>query len=81
MPGSAHTGSSLAELKNIGPVTAQRLEAAGAVEAFRRVEALFPAETSLNLLYSLEGAIWVIHWAQLPPEVTERLRQEAGRGQ
>ena len=72
-------------LRNLGPVsvrrlaaigieTAAELEAIGAVSAYRQVKAAFPGETSLNLLYALEGAIIDVPWHDLPPALVERLR-------
>jgi hypothetical protein len=78
------------QLRNIGKVSAGRLaavgittpselEALGAVEAYRRVKEAYPAQTSLNLLYALEGAILDVTWSDLPPALRERLRAAAER--
>jgi DNA transformation protein and related proteins len=77
----------LSELKNLGAVTAERLaevgihtaddlETAGPVEAYRRVKERHPRETSLVLLYALQGALLGIHWNELPPNVKEQLKRE-----
>jgi DNA transformation protein len=77
-------------LLNLGPVTARRLadvgiadEAAlrkiGAVAAYRRVRHEFPRETSLVLLYALEGALTDTPWLELPDQVKSRLRQAVDR--
>ena len=79
----------LASLKNLGPTSAERLQATGIktpaqleqvgpVEAYKRVKEAYPGDTSLILLYALQGAIWGIHWNEVPTEVKARLREEAG---
>jgi DNA transformation protein len=76
-------------LLNLGPVTARRLaevgiadeqglRALGVVAAYRRVKHAFPRETSLNLLYALEGALTDTPWLELTEEAKTRLRREAG---
>lgn len=76
----------LQEMLNLGPVTARRLQAVsmdtpadlervGSVEAFHRVEQEFPHETTLVLLYALEGALQDIPWTTLTEEVKVDLRQ------
>ena len=75
-------------LRNIGKVSAGRLaavgittpsdlEAVGALEAYHRVKEAFPKQTSLNLLYALEGAILDLPWDDLPLALRERLREAA----
>lgn len=75
----------LAELPNLGKISAMRLEAVGirsradledvgAVVAYRRVESLFPLETSVNLLWALEAALWDITWLDLPESRKDELR-------
>ncbi len=77
----------LSTVKNIGAVTAGRLnqvglrtleqlEALGPVEAYRRVKAKFPRETTLVCLYALQGAIWDVHWKDLPPEIKAELKAQ-----
>ena len=77
------------QLRNIGPVSAGRLAAVGiksiadleeigSVAAYRRVKESFPADTSLNLLYALEGALLDLPWDGLPVGVKEELRTAAG---
>jgi len=76
------------ELRNIGPVSAGRLaavgidtrgdlERVGALAAYLLVKERFPEQTSLNLLYSLEGALLDVPWHQLPEALMERLRVAA----
>ncbi len=77
----------LAALPNLGEESAARLEAvgigslldleeAGSVEAYQRVNERFPEETSLNLLWALEGALLDVSWLDIPPERKEELRAE-----
>ncbi len=78
------------KLENIGPKSAQWLEAVGiktlddleelgAVEAYKRVKAAFPGRVSLNMLWGLQGALLDLPWNELPPEMKEKLRREVGR--
>ena len=78
----------VADLLNLGPKSASRLEAVGihtlddlervgSVEAFRLLRESFPG-TSLNFLYAMEGALLDIRWDQLPPDVLAQLRSAAG---
>ena len=75
------------KLRNIGPKSAAwlrqvglRSEAdlvgVGAVEAFMRVRRA-GFKPSLNLLYSLEGAIRDCHWQEVPEPRREELAQQA----
>lgn len=77
------------QLRNLGPVSAARLAAVGikdvadleeigSVNAYRKVKERFPAETSLNLLYALEGALLDLPWDDLPAGVKEELRTAVG---
>jgi len=79
--------SELTRLKNIGKVSARwlnqigvytrdDLQRVGPVEAYRRLKALYPHRVSLNLLYSLEGALVNCRWDQLPEEVKADLRAQ-----
>ena len=79
----------LARLKNIGPVSAQHLAAAGieteadlralgAAAAYRRVKHREPRHASVVLLYALEGALGCLHWNALPAATKARLRREVG---
>ena len=76
---------SLTGLKNLGPVSVKRLAevgittreqlaAAGAVGVYRQFKAR-DIPVSLNMAYAVEGALLDMHWAQLPGELKERLRQ------
>lgn len=80
---------SLANLPNLGPKSAEmlnaagfqnptQLEQAGAVPAFLAVKhAGF--RPSLNLLWAIAGALNDIHWRQLPTELKQELLAELDR--
>jgi DNA transformation protein len=87
-PPSSASPSELAALRNLGPVSAGWLEAAGirsaaelrrlgAVEAFRRVAFHRGGDVSANLLYALEGALRGVRWDRLPREEREALKRRA----
>ena len=74
----------IAELKGLGPATAQRLElvgittaeqleTAGAVGAYNLLKAAFPDWTSLNALWGMQAALMEIDWRQLPDEIKQEL--------
>jgi DNA transformation protein len=80
----------IASLKNLGAKSAERivavgitdaeiLETLGSVAAFHRVKTAFPNDTSLNLLWALQGALMEIHWHDVPPELKHQLLQELER--
>ena len=56
---------SAAWLRQVGLRTREDLEAAGPVEAFMRVKRA-GFRPSLNMLYSLEGALQDCHWQEVP---------------
>ncbi len=58
---------SAAWLRQVGVRTADDLIALGAVGAFVKVRRA-GFKPSLNLLYSLEGALVGCHWQEIPPE-------------
>jgi len=73
--------SGTAKLRNIGPKSAawlrqvglrslDDLQAVGAVEAFMKVKRA-GLKPSLNLLYSLEGALLDCHWQEVPEQAAE----------
>ncbi len=79
----------LVALKNIGKKIASRLEkagihdesdlrAVGAVEAHRRIRALFPHETLpvCYYLYAFEGALTDTHWDAIGDERKQALRAQ-----
>ena len=74
---------STAKLRNIGPKSAawlrqvglrtqEDLQAVGSVEAFLRVKRA-GFRPSLNLLYSMAGALADCHWADLPEDQKQEL--------
>ena len=80
--------SELANLCNLGPVSARWLESAGihteaelrelgAPEAFRRVAMNRAGDVSLNLLYALDGALRGVRWDKLPRQIRDELREAA----
>ena len=80
----------LERMKNLGPVSASRLRAAGietpeelrrlgAVEAFARLKRVFPAETTPTTLYMLHGAVTGVRWYSLSEESRAALRDAAAR--
>ena len=79
--------ASLATLRNLGPVSARLLVAAGirspamlrelgSVAAFRRVLFQRGGSVSTNLLWAIEGALRDERWDRLSPETRARLRAE-----
>ena len=75
------------KLRNIGPKSAawlrqvglrsrEDLEAAGAVEAYVKVRRA-GFKPSLNLLYSLEGALLDCHWQDVPEARRQQLVEAA----
>ena len=82
-----HHTKSIASLKNLGPKSESRLIAAGipdaqalqrvgVVNAYHRVKTLFPNDTSLNLLWALQGAIMDLHWHDIPNDIKQQLLAE-----
>ena len=66
---------SAAWLRQVGLCSAEDLAAVGAVAAFAKVRrAGFKA--SLNLLYSLEGALLDCHWQEIPAARRQQLAAE-----
>lgn len=77
----------LAELKNLGPVSEERLhavgirtveelETVGAAEAYRRVKQRYPRETTWIWLYALHGALRDALWTDFPADERARLQAE-----
>ena len=84
MPNRCH---SIASLKNLGPKSEHRLTAVGiadvetlkrlgAANAYHRVATQFPNDTSLNLLWAIQGALMEIHWHDIPDELKRQLLDE-----
>lgn len=79
--------SKIAEMINLGPKSAERLAAVGimdadslrqtgAAAAYRAVKTRFPNDTSLNLLWAIQGALMELHWRDVPDEIKQQLRDE-----
>ena len=79
--------SSLTSLRNIGPKSARWLESVGIhspeelfdlgpVESYKRVKSAYPQEVSLNMLYTLQGAVMDLPWNELPPDIKHKLNRE-----
>ncbi len=79
----------LSDMRNLGPVTEERLvavgtadpaelERVGAFEAFCRLRDAFSGWATLVLVYALEGALLDERWDRLSPQVRERLGSLAG---
>jgi len=58
---------SAAQLRQVGVRTIEDLRAVGSLEAFVKLKRA-GFKPSLNLLYSLEGALLDCHWQQVPDE-------------
>jgi DNA transformation protein len=80
--------SQLLKLKNIGKVSVQwmnevgvytvdDLSRLGSVEVYNRIRKIHQSANILAL-YSLEGALWNLHWNALPPELKESLHEQVG---
>lgn len=67
---------SAAWLRQVGIRTQAELAEAGAVAAFVKIRRA-GFKPSLNLLYSLEGALLGCHWQQVPPDRRDCLKAEA----
>ena len=63
-------------LHDAGIHTFAELEIVGAVEAYKRVKALYPNRVSLNLLYGLQAALLGIHWRDVPPDMKADLKSQ-----
>jgi DNA transformation protein len=83
--------TSLADCRNLGPVSARRLAEVGieteahlrelgAVVAYRRVKHAFPRHVSLNLLYALAATLAGIDWRDLSPDMKAQLKADAEAG-
>lgn len=80
----------LERMKNLGPVSANRLRAAGietpeelrrlgAVDAYVQLKRAFPAETTYTMLYMLHGAVTGVRWYSLSEESRAALRDAVAR--
>ena len=77
-------------MRNLGPISAARLRAAGietpeelrrvgAVDAYVMLRAANPFEISVVFLYALHGAVTDTDWRQLSESTRARLRREVMR--
>jgi DNA transformation protein len=62
-------------LNDIGIFTEEDLRKTGAVQAYLKIKLREP-RASLNLLWSLWGALENIPWNRIPPEVKEKLKNQ-----
>lgn len=70
---------SAAWLRQVGIRTQEDLVAAGSVEAFLRCKRA-GFKPSLNVLYSLEGALLGCHWQKVPEERRAELQAQVEEG-
>jgi DNA transformation protein len=61
-------------LAEVGIHSPRQLAELGAVEAYARVKAARPREVSLIMLWALYGALNDMHFAAIPPEVKDMLK-------
>ena len=80
-------GGALADLRNIGPVTAEwcrqvgidtaeDLSSAGAAETYVRIADTLRPDATLTLLWALAGAIFDLDWRHVPAEMKASLIEE-----
>ena len=65
-------------LASIGIHTLDDVAVLGVVETYKRVKTAYPENASLNLLLGLQAALLDIPWNELPTDIKEQLRKEAG---
>ena len=65
-------------LASIGIHTLNDVARLGVVETYKRVKAAYPEKVTLNMLWGLQAALLDIPWNELPPDIKDQLRQEAG---
>ena len=71
-----------ARLRAVGIGTADELRRVGALGAFRRIRAGFPAEViPVCYVFALYGALTGCVWHRLPAEVRRRLKEQVRRTQ
>jgi DNA transformation protein len=61
------------KLKTVNITDSDDLKIHGTKGAFLRLNTLYPEESCVNMLYSIEGAIRGIRWQELSPEIKEDL--------
>lgn len=67
----------IGRLGEIGIHTQADLEDMGAVEAYKRLKALYPDKITLNALWGLQAAILNIDWNTIPLDMRAELRAQA----
>lgn len=76
-------------MKNIGPKSSEWLASVGihtlddvakigVVETYKRVKAAYPEKVTLNMLWGLQAALLDIPWNELPSDIKEELKRQAG---
>jgi len=76
-------------MKNLGPKSSEWLASIGfhslddvaklgVVETYKRVKAAYPEKVTLNMLWGLQAALLDIPWNELPQDIKDQLRREAG---
>jgi len=81
--------SDLSKLPNIGNVLATRLKEAGistpeqlrkmgVVQAFKKIKHHYHPDACINSLYALQGAVMGIRWHDIPKDIKDEIKQEAG---
>ena len=79
----------IADMKNLGPKTAQMLREveivtaddlrnAGSVEAYHRLKLVFGRQVSVIALYAMEAALKDCHWRAIDGAEKQALRARAG---
>jgi DNA transformation protein len=76
-------------MKNLGPKSSEWLASVGVhslddvaklgvVDTYKRVKAAYPEKVTLNMLWGLQAALMGIRWDELPPDIKQELRRQAG---
>jgi hypothetical protein len=63
-------------LATIGIHTAEDLAEYGVVRAYYQLKQSHPRKASVNVLYSLQGALLGVKWDLLPEDLKDALRQQ-----
>jgi DNA transformation protein and related proteins len=65
-------------LASIGVYSLEDVVKLGVVETYKRVKGAYPENVTLNMLWGLQAALFDIPWNQLPADIKDQLRKEAG---
>jgi DNA transformation protein len=65
-------------LASIGVHSLEDIARVGVVETYKRVKAAYPEKVTLNMLWGLQATLLDIPWNELPPDIKDQLRKEAG---